>query len=63
MQLIIYRGPANDWYEAISALIHQRASLRRWFVIDVLLAHPERIIEYLMECPVSEVSIAKFLKF
>ena len=51
-----YRGPANEWYEAVSVLVRQGVSLRRWFVIEVLLAQPDRIIEYLMECPVGEVS-------
>lgn len=49
------RGPANEWYDAISALVRQGISLRRWFVIEVLLAHPERIVEYLLECPVGEI--------
>ncbi|XP_057300867.1 probable ubiquitin carboxyl-terminal hydrolase FAF-X [Hydractinia symbiolongicarpus] len=52
------RGPANEWYEAVSVLVRQGISLRRWFVIDVLLAHPDRIIEYLLECPVAEIRSA-----
>lgn len=60
MSLFFNRGAASEWYEAICTLIHQGTSLRRWFVIDVLLTHPERIVEYLMECPVSEVSTGSY---
>lgn len=52
------RGQANEWYEAISVLVRQGLTLRRWFVIEVLLSRPGRIVEYLMECPVSEVRSA-----
>ncbi|XP_066928951.1 ubiquitin carboxyl-terminal hydrolase 9X-like [Clytia hemisphaerica] len=52
------RGQANEWYEAISVLVRQSLTLRRWFVIEELLGQPERIVEYLMECPVSEIRSA-----
>ena len=51
----IPRGQANEWYEAISVLVRQSINLRRWFVIEELLGRPQRIVEYLLECPISEV--------
>lgn len=50
-----FRGQANEWCEAVSGLIRQGISLRRWFVIEVLLTNPDRIVEYLMDCPIGEV--------
>ncbi|XP_065644318.1 ubiquitin carboxyl-terminal hydrolase 9X isoform X4 [Hydra vulgaris] len=52
------RGPANEWYETVAVLVRQSPSLRRWFVIEVLLSRPDRIIEYLLECPVAEIRSA-----
>jgi len=62
VMFLFCRGQANEWYEAVSVLVRQSLSLRRWFVIEELLAQPERIMEYLLECPVGEVLFWSKLK-
>lgn len=51
----VYRGPAGDWYEALTGLLRQSKTVRLWFAQNVLFAHPERISEYLLESPTAEV--------
>lgn len=59
------RGPAGDWYEALTGLLRQSKTIRLWFAQNVLFAHPERISEYLLESPTTEVRtiFAKILIF
>ncbi|XP_065055791.1 probable ubiquitin carboxyl-terminal hydrolase FAF-X isoform X1 [Rhopilema esculentum] len=52
------RGPASEWGEVLSGLLKQSAKLRQWFAIEVLLSHPERMVEYLIDCPVAEIRSA-----
>ncbi|XP_046853983.1 probable ubiquitin carboxyl-terminal hydrolase FAF-X [Xenia sp. Carnegie-2017] len=49
------RGPAGDWYEAITGLLRQSKIVRLWFAQNVLFTHSERISEYLLESPSPEV--------
>ena len=49
------RGPAGEWYEALTGLLRQSKTIRLWFAQNVLFAHPERISEYLLESPTTEV--------
>ncbi|OWF40886.1 probable ubiquitin carboxyl-terminal hydrolase FAF-X isoform X2 [Mizuhopecten yessoensis] len=52
------RGPANEWYEALSCHLRPSKKVRTWFAQHVLFAHPNRFAEYLLECPTSEVRTA-----
>jgi len=51
------RGPAVEWYDALSAHFRPSRSIRHWFVQNILFAQPSRISEYLLESPSNEVSI------
>lgn len=53
----IFRGPAGDWYEAITGLLRQSKIVRLWFAQNVLFTHSERISEYLLESPSPEVKL------
>lgn len=59
MSWFCYRGPANEWYEALSCHLRPSKKVRTWFAQHVLFAHPNRFAEYLLECPTSEVSIPR----
>ena len=50
------RGPATDWYDALSIHLRHSKNVRLWFAQNVLFSHPSRFAEYLLECPSSEVS-------
>ncbi|KAK3094503.1 hypothetical protein FSP39_002606 [Pinctada imbricata] len=49
------RGPAGEWYEALSCHLRPSKKVRNWFAQNVLFAYPSRFSEYLLECPSSEV--------
>ena len=49
------RGPAHEWYDALSIHLRHSKNVRQWFAQSVLFAHPSRFAEYLLECPSSEV--------
>ena len=53
------RGPANDWFDAVSVLLRQSKEVRLWFAKSVLFEHSERFSEYLLESPSAEVSWVK----
>lgn len=53
---MIYRGPANDWYDALCVHLRHSCNVRRWFANNVLFSNPQVFCEYLLECPGSEVS-------
>jgi len=59
------RGPANEWFDAVSILLRHSKSIRSWFAKDVLFSHQERFSEYLLECPIAEVrnAFAKIIVF
>ncbi|EDO35056.1 predicted protein [Nematostella vectensis] len=59
------RGPANEWYDAVAALLRQSSAVRWWFAKEVLFAQPDRFSEYLLESPTAEVrhAFAKILVF
>ena len=52
-------GPANDWYDTFHPYFNYSQTIRQWFAINVLLRHPERIPQYLLECPSTEVSLIR----
>ena len=54
----MFSGPANDWYDTFHPYFIYSQTIRQWFAINVLLRHPERIPQYLLECPSTEVSLA-----
>ena len=56
-----FRGPANEWYDALSIHLRHSKNVRNWFAQHVLFVHPSRFAEYLLECPSSEVRHA-FMK-
>jgi len=55
------RGPATEWYDALSIHLRHSKNVRLWFAQSVLFAYPGRFAEYLLECPSSEVRNA-FMK-
>lgn len=56
-----FRGPANEWYDALCIHMRNSKTVRSWFVHNVLFSHTSRFAEYLLECPSSEV--CGFLNF
>lgn len=52
------RGVANDWYEALLGPLRFSKEARFWFGQRVLLEHPQRFCEYLLQCPSAEVRSA-----
>ncbi|KAK4027909.1 probable ubiquitin carboxyl-terminal hydrolase FAF-X [Daphnia magna] len=52
------RGVANDWYEALLGPLRVSKQARLWFGQHVLLDHPHRFCEYLLQCPSAEVRSA-----
>ena len=50
-----HRGPANEWYDAMSHHLRHSKKVRTWFAQNVLFDHPGRFAEYLLECPSTEV--------
>ena len=55
MMLVLYRGPAMEWYEALHPYLLFSAKIRRWFMETVFCQHKERFSEFLLECPSTEV--------
>ena len=51
----LIRGSYNDWYDAIALILSRSRNARHWFARNILLSHPHRLAEYLLECPVGEV--------
>ncbi|MCL4118408.1 UNVERIFIED_CONTAM: hypothetical protein GTU68_037864, partial [Idotea baltica] len=51
------RGPAQEWYEALQVHLRLSVDTRAWFTQNVLFAHPQRFMEYLLECPAPEVRL------
>lgn len=52
------RGSANDWCEALLGPLRHSRQARAWFAQSVLLDHPQRFCEYLLQCPSAEVRSA-----
>ena len=52
------RGVASDWYEALLGPLRVSKQARLWFGQRVLLDHPQRFCEYLLQCPSAEVRSA-----
>jgi ubiquitin carboxyl-terminal hydrolase 9/24 len=52
------RGPAQEWYEAITQHLRFSRTVRNWFCQKVLFAQPTRFCEYILECPTAEVRTA-----
>ena len=52
------RGVASDWYEALLGPLKVSKQARLWFGQRVLLDHPQRFCEYLLQCPSAEVRSA-----
>lgn len=52
------RGVASDWYEALLNPLRVSKQARFWFGQHVLLDHPQRFCEYLLQCPSAEVRSA-----
>lgn len=52
------RGVASDWYEALLGPLRVSKQARLWFGQHVLLDHPHRFCEYLLQCPSAEVRSA-----
>ncbi|CAG0878863.1 unnamed protein product [Darwinula stevensoni] len=54
------RGPAIEWYEALSIHLRGSRTVRSWFAQNVLFApnYKARFTEYMLECPSSEVRMA-----
>ena len=50
-----FSGPANEWYDTFQPYFSYSQTIRQWFSKNVLLKHPERISQYLLECPSAEV--------
>lgn len=38
------RGPASEWYEALSFHFKEYSSVRQWFAGNILLNHPHRFV-------------------
>ena len=55
--LVLYRGPAMEWYEALHPYLLFSAKIRRWFMETVFCQHKERFSEFLLECPSTEVCL------
>ena len=49
------RGVASDWYEALFGPLKVSKQARLWFGQCVLLDHPQRFCEYLLQRPSAEV--------
>ncbi|VVC40180.1 Hypothetical protein CINCED_3A020619 [Cinara cedri] len=49
------RGNAMDWYDLIAPHISNFASVRAWFARNILFNHPQRFVEYLLQCMSAEV--------
>ena len=52
------RGVASDWSEALLGPLRVSKEARFWFGKHVLLEHPQRFCEYLLQCPSAEVRSA-----
>lgn len=52
------RGVASDWYEALLGPMRVSKTARLWIGQRVLLDHPQRFCEYLLQCPSAEVRSA-----
>ena len=55
LPVVLFRGPACEWYDALSVHLQHSKNVRNWFAQNILFAHPHRFSEYLLECPSSEV--------
>ena len=60
-KICLGRGPAHEWYDALSIHLRHSKNVRQWFSQSVLFAHPSRFAEYLLECPSSEVCFYSIL--
>ncbi|XP_022160014.1 probable ubiquitin carboxyl-terminal hydrolase FAF-X [Myzus persicae] len=49
------RGNAMEWYDLLASHICTYASVRAWFARNILFNHPQRFVEYLLQCMSSEV--------
>lgn len=47
-----------DWYDILCLHLRVSEAIRIWFATKVLLAHPHRFSEYLLECPSADVRAA-----
>lgn len=52
------RGPAQEWYEALTPHLRYSRQVRLWFCQNMLFAQPTRFCEYILECPSAEVRTA-----
>ena len=54
-----------DWYDILCLHLRVSETIRVWFATKVLLAHPHRFSEYLLECPSADVraSFSKIIIF
>ena len=49
------RGLASEWVNSLLSLLKCSKYMRFWFATSALFRHPERFVEYLLECPNQEV--------
>ena len=49
------RGLAGEWVNSLLSLLKCSKFLRFWFATTALFRHPERFVEYLLECPNEDV--------
>lgn len=49
------RGQASDWYDVLCHHLRSSRAVRTWFATRVLFEHPQRLCEYLLTCPSTEV--------
>ena len=52
------RGPALEWFDALSGHLRLNPTVRAWFAHFVLFKHPYRFCEYLLESPAPDVRSA-----
>ncbi|XP_065841242.1 ubiquitin carboxyl-terminal hydrolase 9X-like isoform X2 [Oscarella lobularis] len=52
------RGLAGEWVNSLLSLLKCSKYMRFWFATSALFRHPERFVEYLLECPNQEVRTA-----
>ncbi|XP_065840857.1 ubiquitin carboxyl-terminal hydrolase 9X-like [Oscarella lobularis] len=59
------RGLAGEWVNSLLSLLKCSKNMRFWFATSALFCHPQRFVEYLLECPNQGVRTAfsRFLAY
>lgn len=53
---VMFRGPANDWYDALCTPLRFSKKVRHCFALEFLFVNMSCFAEYLLECPSAEVA-------